>query len=354
MNGRVLNRWLFASPNRDAEMAMNMLELHTSIYQSLRSKYNDLPRIREVLENLKTEHADLVKDEEVNTVVSSKCFEMREAIASLETTIEHVESFSAEAEYFRDCKDFLNTYHHLQSTLNYNRINEKDEKKAEEVRTSTTEEISSLTTSFKQRFRPDLIPSNTPHLEMVQRCQKDTYKRINHFREYLRQIQGKSRGNIPPVLVERVREELRKRRVAEWQVKPVHVRRILKRIKQAKYYEHVIHITSSINKCFQSLDIPEDRVELLCARFMDTERPFNQIKTRVNKHRKNFLSYPFVMYKLCELMGWDEYLDDLKLLQPDLLIPQDEWWKLICAQLNWQFLRTVGSIDSLRPNGFDL
>lgn len=51
-------------------------------------------------------------------------------------------------------------------------------------------------------------------------------------------------------------------------------------------------------------------------------------------------------YKLCELLGWDEYLPAFALLKSDdLLILQDNYFKLICKELNWQFVPTVGRID---------
>lgn len=40
-----------------------------------------------------------------------------------------------------------------------------------------------------------------------------TYRRINHFREYLRQIQGKSRANIPASLIEDLKREFIKAKI---------------------------------------------------------------------------------------------------------------------------------------------
>ena len=47
-------------------------------------------------------------------------------------------------------------------------------------------------------------------------------------------------------------------------------------------------------------------------------------------------------YKFCELLGADEYLPYLPLLKStQKLYECDKVWKQICAQLGWEFIRTV-------------
>jgi hypothetical protein len=60
------------------------------------------------------------------------------------------------------------------------------------------------------------------------------------------------------------------------------------------------------------------------------------------KDRSNFLSYSYVLYKFCELLDLDEYLPSFPLLKNrDKLYIQDKIWELICADLSWQFIRSV-------------
>ena len=58
--------------------------------------------------------------------------------------------------------------------------------------------------------------------------------------------------------------------------------------------------------------------------------------------RKNFLSYSYVLFKFCELLGEDEYLQYFPLLKSkEKLYQQDLIWKKICTDLLWEFIPTV-------------
>jgi len=48
-----------------------------------------------------------------------------------------------------------------------------------------------------------------------------------------------------------------------------------------------------------------------------------------------------VLFKLCELLGEDQYLKHFYMLKdPIKRMEQDEIWKKICAELNWEFIPT--------------
>eukprot|EP00965_Chrysotila_dentata_P083862 2767973-Pleurochrysis_carterae.AAC.1 len=73
-----------------------------------------------------------------------------------------------------------------------------------------------------------------------------SYKRINHFNEWLQQIQGKETFEVPISILESVMRDLHAHRVAPEQVTQSKVRESLKRLKQRKSYENVVQITSRI------------------------------------------------------------------------------------------------------------
>jgi len=65
-------------------------------------------------------------------------------------------------------------------------------------------------------------------------------------------------------------------------------------------------------------------------------------QTHCPKDRNNFLSYSYVLYKFCELLELDEYLSCFQLLKNrDKLYIQDKIWQKICADLSWQFIRSI-------------
>lgn len=266
-----------------------------------------------------------------------------------------------------------------------------------ELSQQTRARLLDLTRRYKEAFWPQLVgkddeqtgggayaPLQTRDVEdmldedgvpynEVRRC---TYRRINHFREYLRQQQGKSRVQISPAVLAILRAELKKHHYEPSQCTPQIVRYLLKNLNQtatkvcdmtrlggaakngvsrrlrpqqfswALIYEHTPTITLLLNPSYRLINIPTERERLLCHLFEKTEAPFEKYKIVVKKGRKNFLSYPFVTYKLCELLGWDEYLPAFALLKSDdLLILQDSYFKLICKELGWQFVPTVGRVD---------
>lgn len=182
-----------------------------------------------------------------------------------------------------------------------------------------------------------------------------TYRRINHFKEYLRQVQGKSKVKVRKVVYERLRNELKKYRIQSERATPHIVRRMLRAAGLQKFYEHVPAITSHINpRGYSPIFIPEDREEELANMFQRTETPFIKCRSDVQRTRKNFMSYPYVCYKLCELKGWDEYLRAFPLLKSEeLLIRQDQWWHAVCRQLNWEFIPTVGNTANQKLLGLD-
>ena len=80
----------------------------------------------------------------------------------------------------------------------------------------------------------------------------------------------------------------------------------------------------------------EDKLRLM---FHAIQAPFEKHKP---ENRKNFLSYSFCLYKLCELLGHDEYLPCFPLLKSkEKLYVQDQIWFKICDELRWQAIKTV-------------
>lgn len=173
-----------------------------------------------------------------------------------------------------------------------------------------------------------------------------TYRRLNHFREYMRQIQGLSRATIPARIYDDLREEFRKSRIDIKRVTPDRVRAKLSKIKQSKYYEHCESIAAKLSGVYKPITIDPVHEEKLCLMFVQLEEPFERIKHLVKKDRKNFLSYPFAFYKLNELSNWDEYNRSCSLLKSITLInKQDAFWKLVMDELGWEVVGRTFDIN---------
>jgi hypothetical protein len=166
-----------------------------------------------------------------------------------------------------------------------------------------------------------------------------SYKRDNHFNEWILQFQAQEQTNIPDYLINQLRAEFKKQKIKSLtEITQAKVRIILKKIKMNKYYEHVPYITNILNgiqppKMSQAL---EDKLRQM---FKEIQKPFN---LHCPDNRKNFLSYSYVLYKLCELLEHDEFLPYFPLLKAkDKLYQQDVIWKKICNELRWEFIPTL-------------
>jgi hypothetical protein len=165
------------------------------------------------------------------------------------------------------------------------------------------------------------------------------YKRINHFNEWLAQFQAKESTEIPKYVYDEIVDELKKERISDYNtLKQSKIKEILRKLHYNKYYEHVPHILNRLNG--ENAPVMSREIEEKL-RFMFKEiQP--SFQTHCPKGRSNFLSYSYVLYKFCELLELDEYLPCFPLLKNrDKLYVQDKIWQKICADLRWQFLRSI-------------
>jgi len=79
--------------------------------------------------------------------------------------------------------------------------------------------------------------------------------------------------------------------------------------------------------------------ETLCNLFIELQSPYSKF---CPDDRVNFLNYYYTAYKLCELLGEEQYLAFFPMLKdPEKRMEQDEIWKKICLDLDWEFIPTI-------------
>ena len=166
-----------------------------------------------------------------------------------------------------------------------------------------------------------------------------SYKRENHFNEWISQFQAKESTSVPDVVLNQLRAEFKKQKIKDLsEITHEKVKALLKKLDKAKYYEHVPYI-STILSGITPPTMPQALEDKLRLMFHKIQAPFEKVKP---PNRKNFLSYSFTLYKLCELLGEDDYLPCFPLLKSkEKLYVQDRIWEAICKELSWQFIRTV-------------
>jgi len=161
-----------------------------------------------------------------------------------------------------------------------------------------------------------------------------SYKRYNHFIEWLNQFQALESTTIPLTVYDKIKKEIDKQKLNLDKLDNNKMRALLKKINENKYYEHINHIINKLNK------IPppkfsksiEEKLKLM---FKKCQEPFNTV---CPADRKNFLSYSYVIRKFLELLNETKYIDSFPLLKSrEKLYEQDIIWKKMCNILHWPF-----------------
>ena len=77
----------------------------------------------------------------------------------------------------------------------------------------------------------------------------------------------------------------------------------------------------------------EDKLRLM---FKEIQIPFAKA---CPSDRKNFLNYNYIIHKFVELLELDDFIDCFPLLKSrEKLYQQDQIWKKICDELQWEFI----------------
>ena len=163
------------------------------------------------------------------------------------------------------------------------------------------------------------------------------YKRINHFREILAQFQAKETTQIPDEVLSSIKLQIKRERLQLSQVSNKKAKEILKKLGYNKYYEHIPFIKDKLG--IKPPIMSPELEETLCNLFMDIQGPYAKY---CPEDRVNFLNYYYTVYKLCELLDQIQFLPYFPMLKDrEKRIEQDEIWKKICCELDWEFIPTV-------------
>ena len=163
------------------------------------------------------------------------------------------------------------------------------------------------------------------------------YKRINHFREILAQFQAKETTQIPKEVIDNIINQIKKERIGLESITNKKAKDILKKLGYNKYYEHIPFIKDKLG--IKPPVMNPELEDTLCNLFMEIQKPYSK---HCPDSRVNFLNYYYVLYKMCELLDEHSFLPYFPMLKdPVKRIEQDEIWKKICKELNWEFISTI-------------
>ena len=164
------------------------------------------------------------------------------------------------------------------------------------------------------------------------------YKRVNHFKEWLNQLQAKEITEISDDVFDNIVIELNKyKNIDLMSIGRDKMQDILKKLGYNKLYEHIPFI---LNKLIgvNPPKIDRDTEDKFIEMFTIIQEPWEIYKP---KGRKNFLSYPYILYKFSELLERDDLLIFFPMLQPQKLMEQDLIWQKFCRHLKWEYYPTI-------------
>lgn len=301
-------------------------------------------------------------------------YKVNDLVAVLKKKVTEIEERKEENDYFLACHSILLEYHSLDTVFKFN-ANKTDnrrqdiikeyyeiinEKYIENTKTSVSEYCQKCNAELSETDEKDLVcPECGVVVDVIidgysykdyenygfMSCTFD-YKRINYFKEWLNNIQARGNVNISDELLNKIKLELHKERITDSsKINHKKLKVILKKLDESKLYEHIPAIISKIYG-IKPLNIPEDITVKLKAMFLSIQGPFELLK---GPNRKNFFSYPYVLYKFFEMLELDEYLCHFQLLKSrEKLIKQDILWKKIVEHLaeidrsvSWKFISSV-------------
>lgn len=163
----------------------------------------------------------------------------------------------------------------------------------------------------------------------------DFYKRVVHFRGWLRRLQGKERNKVSRDIIDLVRSHLEKnncRDIHYWTI-----RSTLEVLQLKRFYNNTVTIMQAI-RGEPLVHLTASQENRLINMFLDLKSSFQVIANM----RVNMLSYPYVIRKLCELLDWKEMASLVPLLKSSNRISnQDMLWKLICEHSGLLFIPTA-------------
>jgi hypothetical protein len=164
------------------------------------------------------------------------------------------------------------------------------------------------------------------------------YIRLNHFKEILSQFQAKETTQIPEEVIEAIRGRIKKERIKDvTELNYDKMREILRKLGLNKYFEHIQYINSIFG--IKPPIMSEELHETLCVLFIEIQKPW---ALHCPPNRTNFFNYTYTLYQLCVLLDQTQYLPYIMLMKDvEKQREQDQIWKKVCAELQWEFQPSV-------------
>ena len=329
---------------------------HQKMMDNFNSNHSNISKWESKIEKYKKEIEKFNNEPSIESSNKKKLFE--EKIEMLTKNINEINTNNNELDYFYNTIDILNNYYDSSSLTSNkatllndylkitnqttNKLSHKTILECPECKTEMTvhQHDGLIVCTLCGRSNDILLDTDKPNYKEPIQISKNytAYKRKNHLNERINQFQAKETIDIPNEIYEEIKNEIKKLRLDNDSINHKVMRDILKKLGHNKYYEHITHII-----CFLTCKLPitisreaEYKIDMM---FEEIQEPFELYKP---KNRKSCLNYNYLMHKFFELLELDEYLACFQLLKSRTkLHQQDQIWKNICKDLNWEYINSL-------------
>jgi len=362
--------------NNNVKDSNTLENKHKQMINKIGNEINSLEQLKNKLDKIKT---DLNKIEEYKKKHIIFDIEKRAKLLNLKDKytqeIINIENNESEINYYDLTGDLLNDYYDLRKNTENNntsknileflnsdkKINDKQKSRAELFNTfckridgvrinkdDGKNRIKYCSVCNVEKFldysKSSYICPNCGLMEFIiidedkQIKDYSPYQRRNHFKEWLNQFQAKETTDIPEDVFINIVNELNKNRITDLtKINRQNIQPILKKLGYNKLYEHIPFIINKISGQ-PAPQITNEIEEKFINMFLQIQEPWDLYKP---KGRKNFLSYPYILYKFSELLELDDLLVYFPMLKPTKLMEQDIIWSKFCKHLKWEFYPTT-------------
>jgi hypothetical protein len=200
------------------------------------------------------------------------------------------------------------------------------------------------------------------------------YKPPNHFAEIVAQFQGKRRAAAPQEIVDKIQHMCNRYKIPKHKITPDICRLFLKQMQQEQaairkfnrktvperfkkftdYYKHCPEIAYRLSGIPPPYMTPmqENRVfalfPMVVAGYKTSPRYLTRKKDRRNRKTRdepNNMNYHYTFYKLCEMLGYEEFLPYIPLPKSLANIDDNDenGWKHCCEIYEWSYTPTSHS-----------
>lgn len=350
---------------------------HITNTQNINNTKLSLDKLKNDLFKIEMDLSKIEKERENNVIINlKKRSDLLNKKSELEIKIKEIESNNEEINYYDLTGDLINEYYELRNTdlnnepetkniLEYlNPSSIKEQKKTNKaelfdrfcqridgVRVNKDDGTNRIKYCKDCNVEKTLDPDESSYIcpvcgvmefviidEDKQIKDYSPYQRRNHFKEWLNQFQAKETTEISDEIFQEIINELNKNRITDMgKLNRSKMQKILKKLGHNKLYEHIPFIINKITGVPApkiNREIEENFIQMFC----QIQEPWEIYKP---SGRKNFLSYPYILYKFSELLELDHLLSYFPMLQPTKLMEQDVIWQKFCKHLKWEFYPTT-------------